>query len=82
MERDGKNTGASRRDAQVTPPAVVPPPAAEDEDLVEDEPTNPGIVDPAVQEAIQSLRRVQVETTKRASDFALSLVRKRTPFPR
>lgn len=77
MEGDGKNAGTHGRHAQVK--RVIPPPPAPPV-MEEEERTDPG-VDPVVNDAIVSLRRVQADTTKRASAFAQNLVKRRTPVP-
>lgn len=71
MEGNGANPGPVGRNHQVSPPddrdGLIPVNPDEDVDAV----------DPMVQDAIASLRRVQLDTNRRAVDVAQRLVRKR-----
>ncbi len=71
MESHRKKHGTARGSA--------PEPPVEEEEENEEEKTSPG-VDPALQEAMESLRRVQVATTQKVSDVT-SLVRRTLPPP-
>lgn len=77
MERNAKDTRPPGAPAQVKLPRLPPPPA---EFPPEEAPT--AEQDPVVQDAIDSLRRIQVDTYRRASDIEQLLIRKKTPLPR
>jgi hypothetical protein len=70
MEGNGENARAPGRYAEVSRPEIRERSSAPDEDL-------PAPTDPVVHEAIASLRRVQVDAFRRASDITQLLARKR-----
>jgi hypothetical protein len=73
MESHRKKHGTARGSAP------KPPVEDDEEEETEEEKTSPG-VDPELQEAMESLRRVQAATTQKVSDVT-SLVRRTLPPP-